>query len=53
MLSFNNGNQENCPLHKCWSNIFLLKDDLTHEKKKYISGKLVKACLSCFHGPSG
>lgn len=26
----NNGIQEKCPLNKYWSNVFLLRDDLTH-----------------------
>ncbi|GFT16119.1 hypothetical protein TNCV_3316381 [Trichonephila clavipes] len=44
------GNQVKCTIDKYWS-VFNLKDDFTNDYKYPTLAKLVKACLSCFHGP--
>ncbi|GFR15284.1 uncharacterized protein TNCT_268951 [Trichonephila clavata] len=45
------GNQVKCTIDKYWSKVFNLKDDFTNDYKYPTLAKLVKACLSCFHGP--
>ncbi|GFY31782.1 hypothetical protein TNCV_4200911 [Trichonephila clavipes] len=45
------GNQVKCTIDKYWSKVFNLKDDFTNDYKYPALAKLVKACLSCFHGP--
>ncbi|GFR03460.1 uncharacterized protein TNCT_135631 [Trichonephila clavata] len=45
------GNQVKCTIDKYWSKVFNLKDDFTNDYKYPTFAKLVKACLSCFHGP--
>ncbi|GFR03720.1 uncharacterized protein TNCT_397301 [Trichonephila clavata] len=39
-----------CTIDKYWSKVFNLKD-FTNDYKYPTLAKLVKACLSCFHGP--
>ncbi|GFS61798.1 general transcription factor II-I repeat domain-containing protein 2A [Trichonephila clavipes] len=44
-------NQVKCTIDKYWSKVFNLKDDFTNDYKYPTLAELVKACLSCFHGP--
>lgn len=50
MLHSFDGIQKKLPMDEYWYEIFKLRDDINNPKFPVLS-KLIKACLTCFHGP--